>query len=99
MGQFLLGYPRQPTRPALLAGAGSKPMQNGLPNRPGRSYHVGRHSDSELPSGLFTTVRVLIKRQVYRAYILWNGSLYVIIVPCITFFATFSEHRDICYRS
>ncbi|KAF7970224.1 hypothetical protein HWV62_24758 [Athelia sp. TMB] len=26
---------------------------------------------------------------VYRAYILWGGSLYVIIVPCITFLATF----------
>lgn len=38
------------------------------------------------------TLPTLIEWQVYRTFVLWGGNYYVIIVPCIAFIATFSEH-------
>ena len=38
------------------------------------------------------TLPTLIEWQVYRTFVLWGGSYYVIIIPCITFIATFGEH-------
>ncbi|KAF7986668.1 hypothetical protein HWV62_26516 [Athelia sp. TMB] len=41
------------------------------------------------PARLLPGVLMCIQSQVYRTFMLWGGSFYVIIIPCMTFLATF----------
>ena len=97
MDQYPCGFRCQCRRHRGLSRPYQDACENDHSDGPSRGHYSSRCFDGKLNSHLAAHVtnfnNLLVK--VYRTFVVWSYSIYVIVIPCLTFVATLSKSKNL----